>query len=206
MMAAMMLPSLAPTTALVATLTGRRDPSRWLLFVAGYLLVWSVAGVLAYGLYELGHSLLAHDLAWHRAGRWVAASVLALAALYELTPVKAACLTRCRHPARFLHEPAHEARAAALVMGARNGGWCLGSSAPLMAALFALGVMSLTWMAVIAGLVMLEKLVPWRRSAIVGVAVVLLLLEVGIAVAPHDVPGLVVPGGSSSMHMMGAMP
>jgi predicted metal-binding membrane protein len=63
MMAAMMLPSLAPTAAVVATLTRRREPTAWMLFSAGYLLVWSAAGVLAYGLYTLGHDLLAHDLA-----------------------------------------------------------------------------------------------------------------------------------------------
>jgi predicted metal-binding membrane protein len=89
MMAAMMLPSLAPTAAVVATLTRRREPTVWMLFAAGYLLVWSAAGVLAYGLYELGHDLLAHDLAWRSGGRGFAAGVLAFAAIYELTPSRA---------------------------------------------------------------------------------------------------------------------
>jgi predicted metal-binding membrane protein len=68
MMAAMMLPSLAPTLAVVATLTPRRQPTLWMLFAAGYLLVWSAAGVLAYGLCMLGHDLLLHDLAWRSGG------------------------------------------------------------------------------------------------------------------------------------------
>lgn len=199
MMAAMMLPSLAPTAAVVATLTRRREPSVWMLFAAGYLLVWNAAGVLAYGLYTLGHDLLAHNLAWHSGGRGFAAGVLALAAIYELTPLKAACLLRCRTPVGFVRRSWRDGRAGALEMGARNGIWCLGCSWTLMAALFALGVMSLTWMALVAALVALQKVGPWRRGAALATAAVLLVLSVGIAVAPGDVPGLVVPGGSSSM-------
>jgi predicted metal-binding membrane protein len=63
-----------------------------------------------------------------------------------------------------------------------------------MAALFALGVMSLTWMALIAGLVALEKIGPWGRAARVATAAVLVVLAVAILALPHDVPGLVVPG------------
>ena len=205
MMAAMMLPSLAPTTAVVSALTSRRDPSRWVLFVAGYMLVWTAAGVLAYGLFTVGQNVFGHQLAWHRAGRWLAAGVLVLAAAYELTPLKRACLRRCRDPVEFLRESWREGRAGALTMGARNGIWCLGCSWALMAALFALGVMSLTWMAVVAGLVALEKLVPWRRAAIIGTAAVMVALAIGLAAAPADIPGLVVPGGAGSMHAMKMM-
>jgi predicted metal-binding membrane protein len=82
MMAAMMLPSLAPAAAVFAA-TVRREVSRVLLFAAGYLLVWSAAGIGAYVLFESGKSLFAGSLAWHSGGRWVAAGVLALAALYH---------------------------------------------------------------------------------------------------------------------------
>jgi predicted metal-binding membrane protein len=150
MMAAMMLPSLAPTAAVYAALV-RREPSRVLLFGGGYLLVWSAAGVLAYGLFELGKSLFAGALAWHGGGRWLVATVLVLAALYQLTPPKQAFLLRCRSPLRFLRASWREGRSGAFVMGLRNGRWRLGCSWALMAALFALGVMSLTWMALIAG-------------------------------------------------------
>jgi predicted metal-binding membrane protein len=71
----MMLPSLAPTAAVYTALV-RREPSRVLLFAGGYLLVWSAAGVLAYGLFELGQSLFASALEWHSGGRWLAAAVL----------------------------------------------------------------------------------------------------------------------------------
>jgi predicted metal-binding membrane protein len=205
MMAAMMLPSLAPTVAVVASLTRRRQPTPWILFAFGYLLVWSAAGVLAYGLYVLGHDLLLHDLSWRRGGRGFAAGVLAVAALYELTPPKGACLMRCRSPVQFVRQSSRDGQAGALEMGARNGIWCLGCSWALMAGLFALGVMSLTWMALVAALVALQKVGPWRRGAVLATAAVLLTLSVGIAVAPADVPGLVVPGGSGAIHAMKAM-
>ena len=204
MMAAMMLPSLAPTAAVYAVLV-RREPSRVLLFAGGYLLVWSAAGVVAYGLFELGKSLFATTLAWHSGGRWLAAGVLVLAALYQLTPYKRAFLLRCRGPLQFLRKTWRDGRSGAFAMGLRSGGWCLGCSWALMAALFALGVMSLTWMALIAGLVALEKLGPWGRPAKRATAGVLAVLAVAILALPHEVPGFVVPGLPGSMHAMKAM-
>ena len=205
MMAAMMLPSLTPTAAVYAAIV-RREPSRVLLFAGGYLLVWSAAGVAAYGLFELGKSLFADSLAWHNGGRWLAAGVLALAALYQLTPYKRAFLLRCRSPLRFLRPTWRDSRPGAFAMGLRNGGWCLGCSWALMAALFALGIMSLTWMVLIAALVALEKLGPWARAAKVATAVVLVVLAVAILAAPDAVPGFVVPGSSGSMHVIKAGP
>ena len=89
-------------------------------------------------------------------------------------------------------------------MGARSGGWCIGCSWALMAALFALGVMSLTWMALVAGLVALEKTCPWPLAAKLATATVLAGLAAGILAAPHQVPGLVIPG-PGGMHAMKAM-
>ena len=145
----------------------------------------AVAGIGAYGLFELGKSLFAGSLAWHSGGRWLAAGVLALAALYQLTPLKRAFLLRCRSPRRFLDTSWQNTRPGALVMGLRNGGWCLGCSWALMAALFALGVMSLTWMALIAVLVALEKLGPWGRGARLATAGVLVVLAAAILAVPH---------------------
>ncbi len=204
MMAAMMLPSLAPTAAVYAALV-RREPSRVLLFASGYLLVWSAAGVVAYGLFELGKSLFASALAWHGGGRLLAAGVLVAAALYQLTPYKRAFLLRCRSPLRFLRTRWREGRLGAFSMGLLSGGWCLGCSWALMAALFALGVMSLTWMALIAGLVALEKVGPWGRTAKLATAGLLVVLAVAILAVPRDVPGFVVPGTSGSTHAMKAM-
>ena len=101
MMAAMMFPSLAPTAALYTTMTRRHGLSRPLLFTAAYLFVWGAAGLVAYGLFELGASC-SGQLAWHSAGRWFAGGVLAVAALYEVTPLKDVCLSKCRSPLGFL--------------------------------------------------------------------------------------------------------
>jgi predicted metal-binding membrane protein len=203
MMAAMMLPSLTPNLAAYGALARGRGPTRLLLFACGYLLVWSAAGVVAYGLFELGRSVLAGDLRWHDGGRWLSGGVLALAAVYELTPLKQACLTRCRGQLGVTHDLSG-AGPSALEMGARSGGWCIGCSWALMAALFALGVMSLTWMVLIAGLVALEKTGPRMLAAKLATAAVLATLALGILAAPQSVPGLVVPG-SAPMHAMKAM-
>jgi predicted metal-binding membrane protein len=205
MMAAMMFPSLAPTVALYTTMTRRRGLARPVLFTGGYLLVWGAAGLAAYGLFELGSSAFGGALAWHSGGRWLASGVLAVAALYELTPLKDACLGKCRSPLGFLLGGWRDGAAGALEMGSRHAAWCLGCCWALMAALFALGVMNLTWMAFVAALIALEKTLPWRRIATWGTAAVLLVLAIAVLATPHAVPGLVVPGGSNAVHAMPAM-
>jgi predicted metal-binding membrane protein len=201
MMAAMMLPSFAPTAAAYAEPTGGRGRDRWPLFALGYMLVWCAAGLAAYALFESGKDTLSVSLAWHSGGRWVAAGVLGLAAAYQLTPLKASCLRRCRDPRRFRDDRGSGSHPAAVAAGIRAGGSCIGCSWALMAALFALGVRSLT---LIAGLVMIEKLVPWRLATTRVTAAVLVALAVGIAATPGAVPGLVVPG-SSAPHAMNGM-
>jgi predicted metal-binding membrane protein len=206
MMAAMMFPSLAPTVVLYAKMTRRRGADRPLLFACGYLLVWGAAGLVAYSLFRLGRSLFGSDLAWHSGGRWFAAGVLALAGVYELTPLKDVCLARCRSPVGFLVGTWREGRFGAFEMGSRHAGWCLGCCWALMAALFALGVMSLTWMAFVAALIALEKTVPWRRIVTWGTAAILLALAITVAVVPGNIPGLVVPRSSqSSIQSMNGM-
>jgi len=204
MMAAMMLPSFAPTVAAYLTLARGHGPSRCLLFACGYLLAWTAAGIVAYGVFELGKGLFANDLAWHRGGRWLSGGVIAAAAAYQFMPSKRACLTRCRGQLGDLHGVSNRGWPAALAMGVRSGGWCIGCSGALMAALFALGVMSLTWMALIAALVALEKTGPWPSAARLVTAIVLAVLAAGILAAPHEIPGLAVPG-SGAMHAMRTM-
>jgi predicted metal-binding membrane protein len=162
--------------------------------------------VLAYGLFRLGANLFGGALAWHTGGRWLAAAVLLAAAAYQLTPMKNACLQQCRGPLRFLRDGWRDGSRGALQMGARNGAWCLGCCWALMAGLFALGVMSVTWMALTAGLIALEKTLPWRRAATWSAAGLLVALAAGLLVDPHSVPGLVVPGGvHSGGHAMSQM-
>jgi predicted metal-binding membrane protein len=198
MMAAMMFPSTAPMVLTYASLQRERRGQRGAttLFAAGYLLLWAAAGLLFYVLLQLGRELDGGFFAWDRAGRWTAAGVLAVAAIYEVTPLKNACLRRCRAPLGFLTTEWRDGRAGAVQMGVIHGAWCLGCCWALMAALFALGAMSIAWMVVIGLLIAVEKLLPWRFAATTGVAVVLAALAIGIAAAPASVPGLTVPSSS----------
>ena len=103
MMAAMMLPSgVAHGHALLADAGGAIGAAAPLLFVAGYLATWTAVGVIAFTLAEAGGNVAGGVFAWDRAGRWLAGATLLAAAVYELTPLKDACLGRCRSPFGFL--------------------------------------------------------------------------------------------------------
>lgn len=207
MMAAMMFPSVAPTVSLYARMTRRRTVTAPLLFAAGYLLTWTAAGLVAYGLFDLGRSLLGEQLAWDNLGRWVAGGTLLVAAAYELTPLKDVCLTKCRSPLGFLLGSWRGGLSGAVNMGARHGAWCVGCCWALMASLFALGVMSLAWMVFVAALIALEKTLPWGRAVTYATALILLILGVVVIAAPDAVPGLMVPGDGGGMGAgSGAMP
>jgi predicted metal-binding membrane protein len=215
MMSAMMFPSIVPMVLAFGFVQRRRRDrgtidravSSW-VFVTGYLLTWTVFGLLAYGLYVGVRSLSIPALSWHRGGPYLAGGVLLAAAVYQLTPIKDACLRRCRGPLDFVLTHWRDGPAGALCMGVIHGAWCVGCCWGLMAALFALGVMSLTWMLVIAGLIALEKLLPWTELANRLVAVTLVALASGVAFAPSDVPGLTLPDSSqarAAMHTMSRM-
>jgi predicted metal-binding membrane protein len=189
MMAAMMLPSLAPTAA-----ARWHIPGWTVLFAGGYLLVWTLAGLTVYGVLAIADH--AARLSWASGGRWLSVAVLILASAYELTPIKRTFLMRCRcrlatASSRGLHGAVPE--------GLRAGVWCLACSWALMAAMFALGVMSLTWMALVAALVAFEKVAPWPRVGIVVAATVLAAIAFGVAAFPQNVPGLVLPASHGPM-------
>jgi len=204
MMAAMMLPSVAPTVALYSKLKHTRALGAPLLFTSGYLLVWSTVGLGTYLLARIGAELSGGVLAWDRAGRWLAGATLLIAAAYELTPLKDVCLGKCRTPLGFLLGNWREGLLGAVNMGIRHGAWCVGCCWALMASLFALGVMSIVWMAVVAGLIAFEKLIPSRRAATYGTAAVLIVVGVLMLFAPDVVPALSVPG-AGPMSPMGEM-
>ena len=206
MMAAMMFPSVAPTVALYSRMTRTRLPLAPTAFTAGYLLTWATAGVAAWTI-ALGTSRLAGGvLAWDNAGRTLAGATILVAAVYELTPLKDVCLGKCRSPLGFLLGSWRDGALGGLRMGAKNGAWCVGCCWALMAALFALGVMSIVWMALVAGLIAVEKTLPWRRVATYGTAAVLLVLGVLILVAPPAIPWLTVPGEQPMPMMMSTGP
>jgi predicted metal-binding membrane protein len=205
MMAAMMFPSVSPTVALYSRMTRQRSPVSPLLFAAGYLLTWTVAGVVAFGIGVTLGSLSGDLFAWDAAGRWLAGGTLVVAAGYELTPLKDVCLGKCRSPLGSLLGSWRDGPSGALQMGAKNGAWCVGCCWALMASLFALGVMSITWMAVVAGLIAFEKTIPWRRAASYGTAGVLLVLGVLVLAAPGALPGLTTPRDAPMRQMSTAV-
>ena len=192
MMAAMMLPSLSPMAVAYARGAGGgvRPVAGTVLFAIGYLLVWLAAGLLAYALIEGVRSLGLGFLAWDRAGQYIAGGVILGAALYELTPVKARCLRHCRDPRLLRQRPGP---LGALAMGVEQGGFCVGCSGALMAALFTLGVMSISWMVLIALLVALEKLLPWEVIPSGATAALLVVLGLAVIFFPEQVPGLTIP-------------
>ncbi len=209
MMAAMMFPSITPMVLAFAFIQRRRPErgalertvSRW-TFVAGYLVTWTAFGLGAYGLFVGVRGLSIPAFSWHRGGPYLAGGVLLAAAAYQLTPAKDACLRRCRGTLELLVTEWREGAWGALRMGALHGGWCVGCCWGLMAALFALGLMSLTWMIVIAALVAVEKLLSRRLLANRLVASALVALGLGVALAPARVPGLTLPGSPAAARAM----
>jgi len=198
MMAAMMFPSVAPTVALYARVTRERSPLRPWLFAAGYLLTWAVAGLVAFAVGVTATRVLGDTLAWDNAGRGLAGATLIVAAVYEVTPLKDVCLGKCRSPLGVLLGSWREGRLGAVRMGARNGAWCVGCCWALMASLFALGVMSVSWMAFVAAIIAVEKTVPWRQRVVTyTTSTVLLVLGVLVLAAPHALPALTIPAGTT---------
>jgi len=201
MMAAMMFPSVAPTIALYSRMTRRRSLLSPLLFAGGYLVTWASAGLFAFVVAVIATRGLGDVFAWNRAGQWLAGSTILIAAIYELTPLKDICLGKCRSPLGFLLGSWRDGWRGALRMGTKSGAWCLGCCWALMASLFALGVMSVGWMAFVAGLIAVEKTLPWRRTATYTTAAVLLTLGVLMLTAPQAIPGLTIPATRSMNDM-----
>jgi predicted metal-binding membrane protein len=207
MMAAMMLPSVAPMVLTFARVSrerrrrGSADVVPAWIFVAGYLGVWTLYGLAAYGLFRLVRSFGTDFLSWDRAGPYVAGGAVIAAGVYQLTPLKALCLRHCRGPLHFILGGWRPGPAGALQMGAEHGLYCVGCCWGLMIVLFAVGVMSLFWMAVVAAVIFAEKLLPFGTRLASIFAVVLIGLGIWIAVAPGSVPGLTQPDRGPAMNM-----
>jgi predicted metal-binding membrane protein len=200
MMAAMMLPSAAPFVLFHARVARQRTTG---IFVVGYLAAWTAYGLGAYGVYRAIHRVDPAFLSWRRDGPVVAGLAIVAAGLYQLTPLKQVCLRHCRSPLHFLMHDWREGRLGALRMGAEHGAYCVGCCWGLMLILFALGVMSLLWMAVVAAVIFAEKVLPFGGRLPAAVAVGFVALGIWIAAAPASVPGLTQPGSAPAMHMSG---
>src|SRR5262249_6224294 len=140
-------------------------------------------------------------LSWHEQGPIVAGTAIAAAGLYQLTPLKRVCLRHCRTPLHFVMHGWREGHAGALRMGGEHGAYCVGCCWGLMVILFALGVMSLLWMAVVAAVVFAEKLLPVGERLSRVLALAFVALGIWVAVAPGSVPGLTRPGSAPKMMM-----
>jgi len=206
MMAAMMLPSALPMVLVFSKVSRDRERHRgvyaptW-VFVAGYLVAWTLYGLAAYGLYRLVAWGDPGFLRWNQQGPIAVGVAVALAGVYELTPLKTACLKHCRGPLHFVMHGFRKGVGGGLVMGVEHGLWCVGCCWGLMLVLFALGVMSVLWMAIVAAIVFVEKILPrgiWLSRA---TAIALIALGCWVAVAPGSVPGLTQPG----THAQGGM-
>ena len=212
MTAAMMFPSIVPMVLAFSWIQNRRRARGVVrgsvstsLFVGGYIVAWTVFGLAAYAAFTWVRSRSIGALSWSHDGRYVAGGVLVAAAIYQLTPAKDACLRRCRGPLDFVLEHWHEGELGALRMGAIHGAWCVGCCWMLMAALFALGLMSITWMVVVAAAIAAEKLLPSPATTNRVIAATLVALGIGIISSPSNVPGLVIPNSAQAQRAMRAM-
>ena len=162
MMVAMMVPSAAPTILLYGALNRSRSVAAPLLFAFGYLTIWAAFSVIATASQGMLAALgLISPMFMSLATPWLGAAILVGAGLYQLTPLKAACLNHCRGPVEALTRHRRTGRAAAFRMGLLHGGFCLGCCWALMALLFVGGVMNIWWIAGIAVYIAIEKLAPF---------------------------------------------
>jgi predicted metal-binding membrane protein len=188
MMAAMMLPSVAPVASMYQRSIRSQRPLRLAGFTGGYLLAWAGAGVPAFLLTALVTRLVDDHPAWATA---IAVAVFAACGVYQLTPLKTRCLKHCRSPlSLLLHYGAYRGRLRDVRAGAHHGAWCLGCCWSLMALFVVLGVMNLAAMVVLAAVVLAEKL--WAHGELLARAVGVAALALAMAViwVPTLAPGL----------------
>ena len=190
MTAAMMLPSSLPMIRLYA-ITSRRAPG-WpyslLLFLVAYFAVWTGFAVPAL-LGDMALHRLVHAWPWlEENSRLIPSATFALAALWQLTPFKDACLRECRHPGPFLQRYYGRGARAALLLGLRHGLFCLGCCWALMLVMFAAGVAHLAWMGVLGLIMLAEKALPGGDRLTLPVGAGLAALAVLALTTP--IPGI----------------
>ncbi|MBI2237281.1 MAG: DUF2182 domain-containing protein [Actinobacteria bacterium] len=202
MMAAMMFPSVAPvailwTRAIAGRTRGGRRAARIASFVSGYLVAWTGYGLIAFSAL-LGTERLVD--VFPEGARWLGVGIFGVAGLYQLTPLKDACLRHCRSPMMaLLHYGNYKGTARDLRVGIHHGLYCVGCCWGLMVVLVAVGVMNVAAMAGLAAVIFLEKL--WSRGPLLTRAVGIAFLAIA-ALAPFHpwlLPGLRATGGMAGM-------
>jgi predicted metal-binding membrane protein len=180
MMIAMMVPTAIPMTLLYAAVARKAaaqdNPlAPTFVFVAGYIAMWAIFSLVAtVAQRALDQAALLSPMMVSRSA-WLGATLLIAAGVYQLTPLKNACLKNCRAPAHFLSRYWRNGRLGALRMGLRLGAYCLGCCWVLMGLLFVGGVMNLLWIAAIAAFVLAEKTIPFGAvgGRLAGIAMIL---------------------------------
>ena len=190
MMAALMLPSAAPLVLLYRVAGPGARAINTVFLAAGYLIVWAAFGLPTFAVEQ---TVMTGASNGSIVGRWLpyaVAVVLAVAGLYQFTPLKEACLRQCRSPLDFMMQRWHGGGAlSAIRLGVEHGAYCVGCCWGLMAVLVVAGSMSLAWVTLIAMLVFVEKVLPFGRRVGRLSGGLLLLLAVAVAIRP-DVAGL----------------
>jgi predicted metal-binding membrane protein len=186
MIGAMMLPSSLPLIRLYSRAT-ERVPQRgrsMAAFLGGYALVWSGFGLAAF-CFDAGIHGAVNSNAWLAAHDWwIGGTTLALAGAFQFTSLKDACLDKCRHPVQFMTRYYERGAAGGFRLGARHGAFCVGCCWAMMLVMFAAGVASLVWMALLTAVMIHEKTrplgakaVPVTGAALLGMASIVLMLN-----------------------------
>jgi predicted metal-binding membrane protein len=200
MMVAMMFPTAAPMIVAFHTVqAGKRQRgeafvSTW-IFVAAYLLVWGLSGVAAYAGALAAEAVAARAALSPATAARVGGTVLVAAGLYQLTPFKDLCLSKCRTPITFIMTSWRDGPAGALRMGLLHGAYCLGCCWLLFVILFPLGIMNIAAMAGITLVIFAEKTLPWGRVAARATAAALVVYGVVVIAAPQVLPTFVEGSG-----------
>jgi len=184
MMVAMMFPAIVPVVGLFSTVAGRKREQgvpftpAW-VFVAGYLVLWTLAGGVGYTVDLAIQSLPEVFPALRTYGLVIGGLTLIAAGVYQLTPLKYLCLSQCRSPMGFLLTSWRDGALGAFRMGLHHGAYCLGCCWSLMAVLFVVGTMNLVWMGILSMVIFVEKIVP--HGVEMGKATGLALIALGLA-------------------------
>ena len=191
MMVAMMLPAMTPIIEVFQAMARRRRERAlpftpvW-VFVAGYLVLWTLTGSVGYAADLAIQSLPAQFPALRTYGMVIGGVTLIAAGIYQLTPLKYLCLSQCRSPMGFLLSSWRDGHWGAFRMGMDHGFYCLGCCWSLMAVLFVVGSMNLVWMGILSAVIFVEKIAP--QGVIIGRATGIVLIVLGVALSAGIVP------------------
>jgi predicted metal-binding membrane protein len=193
MMAAMMFPAAAPMVLMFADVQTRKrqqglaTASTW-LFISAYLAIWATVGYLAY-TGAVGAQIVGRSVSWiGENGPYFGGLLLIAAGIYQITPLKRACLRQCRSPLAFILTSWHDGATGAIRMGVSHGLYCLGCCWLLFAILFPLGMMNIALLAVVTLLIFAEKSLPYGDHLSWAIAVVLIVYGGAVLVSPGMLP------------------